>query len=358
MNRFFTILTAISISFGAHAQNGLEKIIVEKYYISDANDATQNDVGGVLPVGSVTYRIYVDMLPGYIFQAAYGVQSHELKIATSTSFFNNEDRGDFTPKFSISQVKKNTVMLDSWLSVGSACTDHYGILKTDDDGINTIKNSDGVLANNDPNAGVPISQQDGFLEGTPEVPTFVSLSNILPIFDSQNITTNGQIFSTFDGAWASLAGSVGPDSTKNRVLIAQITTNGEFTFDLNLQIRSPQLVIENYVARNPVGLEKTIPSLIYPDTTTVKTFELSSEDFIIYPNPVNDEIILVFDNKGSNKNFYKIYDITGAIVGSGTLPIFDKHTNFPINVSNLHKGIYLVQVSLDGSIKSSKFIKL
>ena len=48
--------------------------------MSDANDATQNATGGVLPVGSVTYRIYVDMLPGYKFQAAYGVPGHEMRI--------------------------------------------------------------------------------------------------------------------------------------------------------------------------------------------------------------------------------------------------------------------------------------
>ena len=78
----------------AQAQNGLEGIVVEKYYIATQADA--NASVGTLPVGSVTYRVYADMLPGYKFQALYGNVAHPLKFSTSTSFFNNEDRGATT----------------------------------------------------------------------------------------------------------------------------------------------------------------------------------------------------------------------------------------------------------------------
>src|ERR1700740_452253 len=77
------------------AQNGLEGIIVEKYYVADAND-NANSIGN-LPIGAVTYRVFVDMLPGYKFQALYGVTGHAMTIQTSTTFFNNEDRGDVVP---------------------------------------------------------------------------------------------------------------------------------------------------------------------------------------------------------------------------------------------------------------------
>ncbi|HNR19546.1 MAG TPA: hypothetical protein PKN75_07750 [Bacteroidia bacterium] len=86
------ILPAIALLFSAYptvAQNGLENLIVEKYYISEPNDTNANIDGGVLPLGSVTYRLYADMLPGYRFQAVYGVPGHEMRIET----FNNEDRG-------------------------------------------------------------------------------------------------------------------------------------------------------------------------------------------------------------------------------------------------------------------------
>ena len=107
----------VFISAFAKAQ-GLENVIVERYYVSDANDAAGSS--GALPVGSVTYRIYADMLPGYKFQAIYGIPAHTLKLTTSTSFFNNEDRGATTPSYTKLQAKANTVMLDSWFSVGAA----------------------------------------------------------------------------------------------------------------------------------------------------------------------------------------------------------------------------------------------
>src|SRR6185295_15896533 len=87
---------------------------------------------GTLPAGSVTYRIFADMLPGYKFQAAYGVPAHTLLMSTTTSFFNNEDRGATTPTYTKTQAKANSVMLDSWLSVGAACVSNFGILKSED----------------------------------------------------------------------------------------------------------------------------------------------------------------------------------------------------------------------------------
>ena len=146
------------------AQNGLEGLIVEKYYKSNNNDTTVNDVGGKLPVGSVTYRFYLDLLPNYKFQAAYGLPGHELRIETSTLFFNNEDRGDVQPNYTKANAKDNTVMLDSWLSSGAACIGNFGVLKTEDTDSNaTVVNAETpqVLQNDDVNCGIPINTQDG-----------------------------------------------------------------------------------------------------------------------------------------------------------------------------------------------------
>ena len=84
MKIVYNISFFIMLCFHVSAQQGLEGIIVEKYYISNENDKAVDGDGGELPNNSVTYRVYVDMLPGYIFQAAYGVPEHELKISTTT----------------------------------------------------------------------------------------------------------------------------------------------------------------------------------------------------------------------------------------------------------------------------------
>lgn len=246
------------MSVVARAQNGLEKIIVEKYYISELKDSTV--VGGRLPAGSVTYRIYVDMLPGYKFQAAYGVPGHELRLATTTLFFNHEDYGGTTPNVIPDRnLKDNTVMLDSWLSAGGASEKNLGVLKSEDNGIETIVNEKGFLQNANPDAGIPLTKQDGLIAGIPPTVTGFGIDSIIKVFNNK---TNGSLFSTTNGSWACFGGSSGP-TPENKVLIAQITTNGIFSFELNIQIGKPGGGAEQYVAKNPVGNEILFPGLIY-----------------------------------------------------------------------------------------------
>ncbi len=260
MKRITLILLLLILNHSSKAVNGLENIIVEKYYISNENDATLDATGGVLPPGSVTYRIYVDMLPNYKFQAAFGITGHELKLATTTNFFNNEDRGNTAPTFTKTQAAGNTVMLDSWLSAGAACSGNFGVLKSDDNATSNTVNADGILQNNDALAGIPLTSRDGFLAGSPQSVTFVGISSLLPIFG--NVNNAGNLFSTFNGSWSSLSGSVGP-TTDNKVLIAQITTDGIFSFELNIQIGTPTGGVQQYVARNPTGSQIQMSSLIY-----------------------------------------------------------------------------------------------
>ena len=253
------------LALAGKAQSGLEGIIVEKYYVSNANDAAKSS--GTLPAGSVTWRIYVDMAPGYKFQAAYGVPTHTLKMTTTTSFFNNTDYGTTTPTFSAGNAKKNTVMLDSWLSVGGACAGYMGVLKSEDNGVGNFVNANGALQNNDPLAGIPLTTQDGMIASA-SVPAFstIGIDNDILVFNDGG--TNGNSFITSNGAWSCLVGAVGPTAT-NRVLIAQITTDGELYFELNIQIGTPSGGTEKYVAKDPnasngeyfyAGLTRTLPA--------------------------------------------------------------------------------------------------
>ena len=110
MKKFLIGIGFCLLGFFAQAQNGLEGIVVEKYYIANAADAAGST--GTLPVGSVTYRIYADMLPGYNFQGVYGNIPHPMEFRTSTTFFNNEDRGAVTPAYTLAQAKLNTVIFN------------------------------------------------------------------------------------------------------------------------------------------------------------------------------------------------------------------------------------------------------
>src|SRR5688572_6590018 len=133
MKKFLIGLGLFMAGMTASAQNGLESIIVEKYYVSNAADAAGSV--GTLPVGSVTYRIFADLLPGYELQALYGVTGspgHTLLVQTSTSFFNNEDYGSTKPEISNVNIRKHSAMLDSYFSVGGSGAAQVGVLKTDD----------------------------------------------------------------------------------------------------------------------------------------------------------------------------------------------------------------------------------
>ncbi len=359
MNKIILIV-CLFLCLGIVNGQGLENVIVEKYYVSNANDTIVNSIGGVLPVGSVTYRIYADMLPGFKFQAVFGVQGHEMRIETSTLFFNNEDRGATSPTYSKSQASDNTVMLDSWLSVGAACSGNFGILKANDDGVSNVVNSENpqVLQNADPSAGIPLTIQDGMVVGIPEPVITVGISTELAIFDNQNDGTNGPVFSSWDGSWASLNGSIGPDSIDNKVLIAQITTNGTFSFELNIQIGTPDGGTEQYVAKDPLGNEIQMASLTYSSLID-KIDEVNPVQAImnIFPNPANELFSLEFEcTNQSINNSYSIYDSKGSLITTKYLgKVSDKYQE-NINTSSWTKGQYIIQLSMDGALSTKKII--
>jgi len=266
MKKIFSLLFILTALFASqsNAQNGLENVIIEKYYVSNAADSTgsANAAGGNLPAGSVTYRIYADLLPGYKFQALYGVAAHPLTISTSTTFFNEENYGSTSPNgISAANVRKNAAMLDSWFSVGATSAGKMGVLKTEDtDG--SVGNANGILANADPSAGVDISVQDGQVVSAPQAVTFVGINNTgngdLGVIDA--LSGIGGSFTTSNGSIASLNGSTGPTAT-NRVLIGQFTTTGILTYALNIQVGTPTGGVQNFVSSNPTGAEITISSL-------------------------------------------------------------------------------------------------
>ncbi len=363
MKKITLCLGFLLIGALAQAQNGLENVIVETYYISDANDAAANLDGGVLPVGSVTYRVYADMLPGYKFQAGYGVPGHECRIETTTLFFNNEDRGNTTPTYTKTQSGFNTVMLDSWLSVGAACAGNYGILKSEDNGLNTVVNSYSpmVLQNANATIGIPLTTQDGLIitGALPEPVTQVGIATEIEVFNNQNDGTNGPAFITSNGSWAALNGAVGPDSTENKVLIAQITTDGIFSFELNIQIGTPTFGVQNYVAKDPIANEIQTTFMTYPNPASIgATITKPKSLFLVFPNPVTDVLtIKIIPEPGSISNRYTIYNSEGKAVYSKEIGAAADKFLEKVDIAAFAKGLYVVQFVSDGVSSSQKIIK-
>lgn len=264
--KFLTIVTFCLKGFLGLAQDGLEGIIVEKFYVANEADNAGKLYSGELPEGSVTYRIYVDLKPGFRFQAAYGSPQHPLVIESTENFYNHLENGNIQPNIIPERTyKKNIALLDSWLSAGACAEGHLGILKAYDDTISDkfIRFEKGYFKGK--KKSVPLYEIDGMKRSAVlPVPTFFQMDFLSKVIGTT--TSENRIF-TDNGAWAALGkGSVGADSlSTNCVLIAQLTTAGELSFELNLLIGALNGSSQKYVARNPITEEGewTHPELIF-----------------------------------------------------------------------------------------------
>jgi len=369
------LFTAIFPAMSQDHSDALEGIIVERYYISDANDATDTD-GGSLVSGSITYRIFVDMKEGYNLQAVFGDLAHELGIETTTEFFNNEDRGETTgDQMKPNYLDDNTVALDSWLSLGAATEDHFGIPKTEDTdgsvvgGNNNDGGSEGVsgglLVNADSCSGIPLTTADGLIDSIPPEITLVGLD--LAVFGDENA---GPSFITSDGAWAVLGGVKGP-TAENKVLIAQITTDGELSCRLNIQMG----IID---APGPINVVQFVYDMQPEDTLATEYYiyecpelsfiadpcdpqEIGDPVFIhelnIYPNPAKDQINLVFETNTKSTGCFSIYDSYGKKHLAIKFADISADRKETIDISNLSPGIYIVEFAIDGINSYGRMVK-
>jgi hypothetical protein len=225
----------------------LEKVIVEQYYSSDSTDYIDTSAY-LLPKGAITYRIFIDMKPGYSLQVIYGNQQHELFFRTTTSFFNNQECVAMTGfNIDAKQLSIGTVALDSWITMGAASRLHTGILRSEDnDDFSFITNRKSL------------SEKDGLTKSV--LPNFRIFGLNLKCFND-SIAGN---FSTNNGGWAAPGGVKGP-TPENKVLIAQLTTNGKLSFGLNVQIGTPDGGYVQFVARDPEGSEIHFEGLMTND---------------------------------------------------------------------------------------------
>ena len=293
----------------AQAQNGLEQIVVEKYYVSNAADAASANADlsgavyptGTLPVGSVTWRVYADLLPGWGVQSVYGIPTHPLVLTTTTSFFNHPNGNTTGGNFSSSSaaiIGSGTSFIDSYVSCGAIAPGRFGVLKSEDaiaGGANLAFNPVTVLANNDPTAAPAITVADGMYNtaGSPSLLALTLLGDAAS--PAINLFTDGSVvgnsYNSTNTSWGVLGEQIGafPAGT-NRVLIGQFTSNGVFHYELNVQLRNnTTFAIQNFVSSSPTGAEITIPSL----TGTVNV--ANAAPTVSITNPANGSSFFVND---------------------------------------------------------------
>lgn len=282
------VLAVLLILGMQHAYAQLEKIIVETYYVSDINDAGDT-LGGGIAAGTKTYRIYADMKPGSKLKKIFGNAQHNIKITSTAPFFNNASYGKtFGYENTSSRLRKNTTALDTYITLGKACQygsqTLHGIPKSaDTDGsiIGGINNdggsenvSSGLLINQAAEAGRPLTSADGLMPGA--VTGSYSHVGIIDLISQNDSSIFGSlipenIFESNNMLLQNSSGIEGAIADSNQVLLLQLTTSGEISFKLNLEIEylfNNSMTTFSYVSDSVVsanaGFEKFSPFLSYP----------------------------------------------------------------------------------------------
>jgi len=248
------------------SQNGLKEVFVEKFYTLNKADLQKSNVTGVTEKGLVTYRVFVELDSGYTLQAVYGLPEHPAFIKSTAHFYNHPGIGNTYPNLIPDKsLKKNLSYLDSWLSMGACSESFFGVpLRYQDKPRPVVIVWDKNYFNNLKGRDTDFSFQDApgmyHLDSLP-VPTMYNMDEQLKGFMAE--TNSSELIMT-DGAWACLGkGAKAPANLPNAILIAQLTTAGKLSYQLNLLIGTPDGKSIRYVASSPTSEELTHPSLKY-----------------------------------------------------------------------------------------------
>jgi hypothetical protein len=221
-----------------HAQ--LEGIIVEEYYISGTTDTLDPISQDKLALGSATYRIYADLEPGIIIKSLFADSAHPFIITSTEAFFNHslhdKSYAYTAPGDWLNLFNSSTLALDSWLTIGFATAKHFGVPKTMDPDSSIL--ATGVCLNEDPLIEISPRDKDGLIETDSTIDSYSIRENAslgTTIF-SPNAATNS--FISYVPIIISDKGYTSSD-TNNIILLAQLTTAGDLSFNINLELFDP-----------------------------------------------------------------------------------------------------------------------
>ncbi len=377
MKNLFTLLTlGAACSLSAQTlpdEDALENVIVEKYYV-----AGEGDVQSSLPAGATTYRVYLDLKPGYEVQQVIGTIPHPLTIgAPGGGFYNSEFGSTFGSDFLPLLLNFGTASLDSYVTIKASTQTSAAIIKTLDTDGSVLTGADGYLQNVDPTAGISVLESDGFIpiSGNVQSVSQLGIGDALnQYFSSYNSV--GPEFTTENGAWFNLDG-IQADTEENLVLLGQFTTlTCEFNFKLNIQVIIPQelqtggYAVIRFVAETHPEDEELNASNdnFYIYQKDFLNYNLGDECLVsagdideirnawaIVPNPASDILNLSF-TKDLQDVSYAIYDLSGKLLSNSNRGNTGSNSMVEVNTQHLESGIYLLQLRSAEAVSVKKFV--
>lgn len=125
---------------------------------------------------------------------------------------------------------------------------------------------------------------------------------------------------------------------------AVTTANNNVNFKVRLRFTGTNMTVDTgaRISFNNIAVHGTAIPLAVVENTAVK--------FSVYPNPFTDNVTVIGINTSEIVSF-KLFTIDGKVIKTGVLE------NAQIDMSNLTKGMYLLQLASDGKIETKKIIK-
>ena len=151
-------------------------------------------------------------------------------------------------------------------------------------------------------------------------------------------------------------------TTSNHVLLGQFTTDGVFSFHLNIQLSTPvpgesQIFVADSAETNEF-LDTTLnyTSEVVDDNTGIEEIQSNAPSFILYPNPTQDAIAIKTLNtnlSGSEVFDVQIIDMSGrTVINKINHSLLDD-----INVLGLKDGIYTLKLINGKNTSSLRLVK-
>ncbi len=107
---------------------------------------------------------------------------------------------------------------------------------------------------------------------------------------------------------------------------------------------------------DPGGLISTTSRQVYPDCAgELKLADVN--EIVLYPNPTTNGTIRVYRPSGFDSNVsYLIYSISGHLVSSDIIQVYNERLYFDIDLENIESGLYVIELLSGGEKSQLKFV--
>jgi hypothetical protein len=142
------------------------------------------------------------------------------------------------------------------------------------------------------------------------------------------------------------------DGVSFKAFATILTVDNENNQSYNFTDDSPDVGLNYYRIRSLDSRNKSF----YSNVTSVQLHD-AMDDFVLFPNPVQDELTISFNSLEKKEVGLTIYSLIGEILYQELLPGNKGTNHFKVITSDFPKGMYILQVGNGMTVEKIKFVK-